>query len=294
VTGTLTFVEPYKLTGDAFAVVALVKGTARATDSSVVASQIDRDITAVPYTFSLPIASVTIDPDATYTIQATIVDGEVSFVTAHGVPVLTKGNPSNVDITLTYRPDLLKGAVTGQITGVGIATSPNAYAMTVLVDPSTGDSLGIQVQTVDDGLPVAFSVAYAIPDIKPDQDYVVTAEVGDDGSTWRNVAGVPVLTNGNPKSGVQVVVTPVVVAASPTPTVAPAPTASPTPVPPPEPASRDVSLLALIILIVVIVAVIAFFVARGRSATTAAEAAEAEPTTTDEGAPPEPPGSTPA
>ena len=52
-TGTLTYAEPYKLTGDAFAVVALVKGTARATESSIVASQIDRDITAVPYAFSL-------------------------------------------------------------------------------------------------------------------------------------------------------------------------------------------------------------------------------------------------
>ena len=99
---------------------ALVKGTARATESSIVASQIDRDITAVPYSFSLPLGGATIDPSATYTIQATIVDGEVAFVTGHGVPVLTKGNPSKVDITLTYRPDLLKGAVTGQITGVGI------------------------------------------------------------------------------------------------------------------------------------------------------------------------------
>ncbi|MFL5645098.1 MAG: YbaY family lipoprotein, partial [Chloroflexota bacterium] len=182
-----------------------------------------------------------------------------------GVPVLTKGNPSKVDITLTYRPDLLKGAVTGQITGVGISPSPAAYAMTVLVDPSTGDSLGIQVQTVDDGLPVGFSVAYAITDIKPDQDYVVTAEVGDEGVTWRNAAGVPVITNGNPKSGVQVVVTPVVAAAA-SPTVAPAPTASPTPSPL-EPTSQGSSLLAIIILIAIIVAIVAFFVARGRAET---------------------------
>ena len=36
-------------------------------------------------------------------------------MTAHGVPVLTKGNPGKVAITLAYRPDLLKGAVTGQV-----------------------------------------------------------------------------------------------------------------------------------------------------------------------------------
>ena len=144
----------YKLTGDAFAVVALVKGTARATESSIVASQIDHDITGVPYAFSLSIGSATIDPSATYTIQATIVDGDVAFATGHGVPVLTKGNPSKVDITLVYRPDLLKGAVTGQITAVGLAPTSTAYATTVLVDPATGESLGIEVRTVDDGLPV--------------------------------------------------------------------------------------------------------------------------------------------
>ena len=53
----------------------------------------------------------------------------------------------------------------------------------------------------------------------------MTAEVGDDGATWRNVAGVPVITNGNPKSGIQVVVTPVV-AASPSPSSRPPPTPS--------------------------------------------------------------------
>ena len=320
-TGTLTYAEPYKLTGDAFAVVALVKGTARATESSIVASQIDHDITGVPYAFSLSIGSATIDPSATYTIQATIVDGEVAFATGHGVPVLTKGNPSKVDITLVYRPDLLKGAVTGQITGVGIAPSSNAYATTVLVDPSTGESLGIQVRTVDDGLPVAFSVGYQITDINPDQDYVVTAEVADDAATWRNVAGVPVLTNGNPKAGVQVVVTPVVVA-SPTPSLAPPPTPAPSPAPPTEPApSRNVGLLAIILLIAAVVAIAAFFIARGRSsdeppptdgtgtAATAGAAAAAGATDADAAAstdtaaaptdgapatPPDPPASTPS
>ncbi len=230
---------------------------------------------AVPYSFSLALGSATIDPSATYTIQATIVDGEVAFATGHGVPVLTKGNPSNVAITLVYRPDLLKGAVTGQITGVGISPTSNAYATSVLVDPSTGESLGIQVRTVDDGLPVAFSVGYDITDIKPDQDYVVTAEVADDNGTWRNVAGVPVITNGNPKAGVQVVVTPVVVASpSPSPAASPTPAPSPAPV---EPApSRNVGLLGIIILIAVIGAVAAFFIARGRSSD--------EPPPTDRGA----------
>jgi len=264
VTGTLTYREPYELTSEAFAVVALVRGSARATESSIVASTIDRDVTAVPVDFELDLGGQTIDPDQTYTIQATIVDGENAWVTGKGVPVLTKGNPSNVAITLTYRPDLVKGAVSGQITGVGIQPSPTAYSMAVLVDPSTGESLGIEVRSVIDGIPVPFSIGYTITDISPTQDYVVTAEIGDGGATWRNAAGVPVITNGNPKSGVQVVVTPVSAAPSASPSPSPSPSASPIPVPLPD-TGRAGDLLPWIVILVLLAAVVAFLVARGRN-----------------------------
>ena len=286
VTGTLTYAEPHQLSGDAFAVVALVRGSARATESSIVASEIDRDITSVPVSFSLDLGSATIDPSATYTVQATIVDGDDAWVTAHGVPVLTKGNPSTVAITLAFRPDVLKGAVTGQVTAIGLAPTATAYSMTVLVDPATGESLGIDVRNVGAGLPAAFSVPYAIMDIRPNQDYVVTAEVGDEGQTWRNVAGVPVITNGNPKSGVQIVVTPVAVAApsaSPTPTPSPAPSAAPVP---DNRRSDDGNLLWIIILIAVIAAIAAFLIARGRNSTDEfpPPTAGVEPATGPEGA----------
>ena len=233
---------------------------------------IDRDISAVPVSFSLAFDPAAIDPAVTYTLQATIVDGANAWVTGKGVPVLTNGNPSNVDITLAYRPDLLKGAVSGQISAVGLHPSTSAYSMTVLLDPATGESLGIDVQTVANGLPQAFAVPYTITDVDPAKDYVVTAEVVDSGQAWRNDAGVPVLTKGNPKTAIQVVVTPVVFA-SPSPTATPAPSAAPEPTP-----GRDSgNLLGIIILIVIIGAIAAFFIARGRdqggSATGAAAAA---------------------
>ncbi len=285
VSGSLTYREPYQLSGDAFAVVALVRGSARATESSIVASEIDRDVSSVPVAFSLDLGSAVVDPSATYTIQATIVDGDNAWVTARGVPVLTKGNPTKVTITLDYRPDVLKGAVTGQVTGVGVALSPTAYALTVLVDPASGQSLGIDVRNASQGLPVAFSVPYSITDIQPTQDYVVTAEVGDAGQTWRNVAGVPVITRGNPKTAVQIVVTPVVVA---TPTPSATPMATPTPSAAPAPATerpdRDVGFLSIIILIAVIAALAAFFIARGRTSTDTPpppDGSDATATTTD-------------
>jgi uncharacterized lipoprotein YbaY len=58
----------------------------------------------VPVSFSLDLGGAVIDPSATYTVQATIVDGDDAWVTARGVPVLTKGNPSKVSITLDFRP----------------------------------------------------------------------------------------------------------------------------------------------------------------------------------------------
>ncbi len=268
VAGTLTFREPYKLTGDALAVVVLVKGTATATESSIVVSEIDRDISKVPYSFSLDISDVKIDPAKTYTIQATIIDGPEAWVTGQGVKVLTKGNPTDVDVTLTYRPDLLKADVTGQITAVGLDLSADAYSMAVLIDAETGDSLGIDVRTVTDGLPVRFAIPYTITAINKNDDYVVTGEVGDQGMTWRNAAGVPVITNGNPTSGVQVVVTEVV---TPSPSPSPSPTATPSPSPvasPSEPVettgTSSGNLLAIIILLAIVAAVAAFFIARGR------------------------------
>jgi len=253
------------LSGDAFAVVALVRGSARVTENTIVASDIDRGISGIPVAFSLDIGSAAIDPSATYTIQATIVDGDDAWVTAKGVPVLTKGNPSKVDITLDFRPDVLKGAVSGQITGVGIQPSPTAYAIAVIVDPATGSSLGISISAVNEGLPVAFSVPYSVPEIQPAADYVVTAEVNDTGATWRNVAGVPVLTKGNPKTAVQVVVTEV---STPAPTATPIRTAGPSPAPTTDDGrGRDGGLLGLIILIAVGGAIAAFLIARGRSST---------------------------
>jgi hypothetical protein len=92
---------------------------------------------------------------------------------------------------------------------------------------------------------------------------VVTAEVGDGDATWRNVAGVPVITKGNPKAGIQVVVTEVV---APTPSATPTatPAASPTPVLVPDETSSG-ALFTWIILIAIVGAVAAFFVARGRN-----------------------------
>lgn len=249
----------------------------------MVASTTERNLTGLPVKFSIDLDGVTIDPATTYTIQATIIDGENAWATGRGVPVLTKGNPSSdVAITLDYRPDLIKGAVSGQITGTDVQVGADAYAMAVLLDPSTGDSLGIDVRSITAGLPVAFSVGFTVTDIVPTDTYVVTAEVGDGTSTWRNAGGVPVITNGNPKAGVQVPVTAVSVASpSPASTLSPSPSPSPSPAPPPGIGTSG-NLLLWIILVALVGAAAAFLVARNREqAAAAGTAATTVPSETD-------------
>jgi uncharacterized lipoprotein YbaY len=78
VTGTLTYVEPHELGPDAFAMVAIVRvDTAGA--ATVVASRRYTDPGPLPIAFALRIDQSLLDPTATYSLQATIVDGEAAW-----------------------------------------------------------------------------------------------------------------------------------------------------------------------------------------------------------------------
>ena len=79
------------------------------------------------------------------------------------------------------------------------------------MDPATGASLGIDVKTVSQGLPVGFSVPYRSRH-QADRGLCRDGRGGRLDATLRNAAGVPVLTKGNP-SPLSVVVTEVSAAA---------------------------------------------------------------------------------
>ena len=229
-TGTLTYAEPHKLSSGAVAVVALVEGKGKATTSPIVATQIVSPAGQVPIAFKITYDPATIDPAGVYTLQAGIFDGDLAWVTGKGIPVVTNGVESGVAIPLEYRPDVAKGQVTGSVTGVGISLASDAYSLAVIVDVDSGASLGVDL-THPASLPAPFAIPFALSDIQSTGTYVVQAELTSGAQTWANAAGVPVITNGNPLSGVQVVVTAV---AAPTPS--PTPTAEPTPAPSPPPA----------------------------------------------------------
>jgi hypothetical protein len=115
-----------------------------------------------------------------------------------------------VAVTLAFRPDLLKGAVTGSITATGPQPSPGHYAVAVLIDPANGQSYGINTNPVASGEPTAFEVPFSVTAIDPAAAYVIDAWIADaEGTGWEAAAGVPVITDGNPKSDVEITVDPV-------------------------------------------------------------------------------------
>jgi hypothetical protein len=98
-------------------------------------------------------------------------------------------------------------------------------------------------------IPVGFGIPFSLDTIDPAKSYVVTGEIVDGTTTWANTTGVPVITNGNAISDVQVVVTPVVAAPSP----------SPSPIAAPESGVGDATPALLLVILALILGAIGFF-----------------------------------
>ena len=244
----------------------------------------------------------------TYRLYAGIVDGDLAWVTPIGVQVaVPQPLIEGVVLPLEYRPDLLKAAVTGTITGVGLdpARDPDSYGTSLVIEVNTGATIGFQLIEPAGAAPVPYSVPFDPSTITPNADYVARASVWDGTTLWNTPVGVPVITNSNPKSDVVLTVTPGV---TPNPSPSPSPSA-------PAPGGSDngtVILLAILaIIILVVIGGYAWMRSRATAATSTAgtagtgaagagaagataEGAEAEGTDaagTD--APPPPPGAPP-
>jgi uncharacterized lipoprotein YbaY len=198
-------VEPASLSSGANAVVVLVAGTGTPNTDTIAGSQVVSPVGQQPIPFRVPFKSKDIDPDLTYTIQAQVQDGDHTWQTSGGVHVLTQGNPKkNVPVPLAYQADLLKGEVTGQITGVGVELEQGAYSGTALVRVDTGEIVGIDTSVNPGSVPIPFLLAFDPADIDPSADYVVEAKIVSGDRTWMSAIGTPVITMGNPLTDVTV------------------------------------------------------------------------------------------
>jgi uncharacterized lipoprotein YbaY len=242
VSGTLTYAEPATLSPEASAVVVLVEHSGNPITARIIESQVLSDPGEIPISFELPFTADEIDPEALYTVSAAIVDGSRLWITDGGTRVITYDNPiDDVALELVYRPDLLKGQVTGEISGPGITLGGTGFAAAVLFDATSNQEIGMTVVPAPTGVPIAFSVPFDPAEIDDTADYTVVAGIVEGDNRWANLEGVPVITGGNPLSDITVTVSAV----------------EPTPSPSPEPpADSGPTILAIIVLLLVIAAIV--------------------------------------
>jgi hypothetical protein len=165
--------------------------------------------------------------------------------------VITYGNPtSDVALDLILRSDLLKGQVAGEITGEGITLSGSGFAAAVLFDATSNMEVGMTVVPAPTGIPIDFSVPFDPAEIDDAAEYVVVAGIVEGDSRWANRDGVPVITNGNPLSGIVV------------------PVSAVEPSPAPEASDGGLSPLVLIVLLLLIAGAVAVAVWYYRSRST--------------------------
>jgi uncharacterized lipoprotein YbaY len=228
--GTLTYTEAHELSAEARSVVLLVEGSAGPASGTIVAST-SMTGGSEPVAFELAYPWAAIKADTSYRLYAGIADGDLAWVTPIGVAVnVPQPTIENIELPLQFRPDLLKAAVTGTITGVGLdaARDPEAYGTALIIRVNTGETIGFQLISPTGAIPVPFSVPYDPTTVAADADYVVRGSIWDGTTLWNTDIGTPVITKDNARNGVVMTVTAV---PTPTPAPTPAPSAEVAPAP---------------------------------------------------------------
>ena len=226
VTGQVTYSDPWTLTQAAVLTINVVQVDANGPSVVTVGEQRIDNPGQQPIKFSVPLDPALLVPTNDAFLYATLIDGKEAWTTADGVRVATNGAPTdNVQVPLTFRPDLIEGTVSGAAIDLPNDISTESWAAVVLLNTTDGKVLGLQSgPIVPNSAAFPFAVPFLIANVDPGKAYVAVGNVFDGARTFRS-DGVPVITNGNPYQNVilhMVEITP-----SPTPTVAPTPTAAP-------------------------------------------------------------------
>ena len=157
--------------------------------------------------------------DSQYQVFAGIVDGDLGLGDADRHRRARSRRPRSRASTSSSNtgPDLLKGAVTGSITGtdLGPITDPEAYGTSILIDTTTGATVGFQMISPIVAQPIPFSAPFDTSTIDPTATYVARGSVWDGTTLWNTPTGTAVITKDNPKSGVVLTVVPAVTTATP-------------------------------------------------------------------------------
>ena len=226
VTGTLSTKDPVTFGAGAVAVVAIVDRSVRGGEGVIVGARRFAASGTTPISFAVSVDPARIDPGHSYQAFATIIDGTTRRETAEGVPVITGGPSTGVDLRLRKAAGNQGAVVTGSIAMKDkAALSGKALAFAALVDLDSGRTVAWTTVLPAGTPPIPFALGYDPAGVDPGARLGVWAAIVD-GKTVREAPAVePALDGGSGDAGT------IVVAFAPAIPPAPRPTPSPTPPP---------------------------------------------------------------
>jgi uncharacterized lipoprotein YbaY len=221
VSGTIRAVAPLTLTGDMRVAVQL-QDTSQADAPVLTMGQIDLAGAGqvLPLEFAIAYDGRAIVPTHTYSIRAQLfVSNELRYASTAAYAVITQDNPtSGLDIVvepLAAGPQF-GGVISGTVTYLERITLPeDAQIEVILIDNSASDVasqlIGQQLITANGRqVPVAFAIEYPSEQIDPAHVYTLQARITlGNQPLFDTPQPIPVLTDRNPITNVEIVVQPV-------------------------------------------------------------------------------------
>lgn len=224
VSGTITYRQRIALPATAVVTVKLVDvSRADAPSSTIVEQRVDTAGKQVPFSFDFAYDRTKIVERNRYAVQAEIRDnGRLIYITDTSYPVITQGNPKNVEIVVVpvgggfgQGAGLRGGTIRGTVTyRQRMALLANSDVRVWMVDAATPNGTPVAETTVSTGnrqVPYQFELRYEARDVDRNRNYEVRAEIRSNGAVkFRSSAGVPVNVRGiqNQNDNIEIVVSP--------------------------------------------------------------------------------------
>ncbi len=221
VTGTMTLPADSELPPGAVITIQLQDVSRAGAAATVIGEQVvPADEAELPFDYAVPYDPASIVEGNTYAVRGTITDadGNLIFTSDTVIPVITGGNPTEgVEVATVKAGGSRDNVVTGTVTYLQrSALAPTDVITVQLQDTSLADApaiiIGEEIITVGaQQVPIDYNVYYDIADIVENHTYTMSARIEDEDGTllFINDTSIPVITNGNPTSGVEIMTVPV-------------------------------------------------------------------------------------
>lgn len=209
VSGTVTYRQRIALPATAVLTVKLVDvSRADASATTIVEQRVDTVGKQVPFSFDFAYDRTKIIERNRYAVQAEIRDnGRLIYITDTSYPVITQGNPKNVEIVLVpvgggqgggVRNNTIRGTVT-YLQKIAIAANSEVKVWLVDAANPTGAAVAeTTFSTANKQVPFAFELRYEQRDIDRQRNYELRSEIRSNGVVrFRTENGTAVNLRGN-------------------------------------------------------------------------------------------------